>query len=379
MRELPPGEGVGTKAPGGQQYSLSSPLMPYFKLVAMLSGIRRRARNVAIASQLPEKVAAPYPDRGFSVLGGHSKPNGLNRAYRYELRRLESQGLLNHASRNVLILGQPRHYGRLLRRASTDLEGRYRIGLWVTEFDVMPPDWGFAMNIVNEVWTPSHFSACALAACGLPITVVPHAVSVQSTTPLPRSRFGIPADAFLGLAIMDLGTCPDRKNPLAHIAAWRQGFGSDSRAVLLLKARFGSGTRFARRAVKSAVAGLGNVILLEEEFTDGEISRLQAMADVYLSLHRSEGYGLNIHECLELGVPVVATGYSGNMTFMSRYPNAIPLPYRLVPYRDPTFHYSGDGLRWAEPCVESAARILQDLRGRCGSSLQSVRPAGAAA
>ncbi len=322
---------------------------------------RRDHKNARLAAAYPKAPVGPYPDHGFSILVEPHKNNGLCRAYRYEIERLKDEGLYNPASRNLLVLGQPRQYRKLFKTVPAGFAEAYRIGLWVTEFDVMPPDWGFACQVVHEIWTPSEFSARALTASGLPVSIVPHAVEVVTVPPLPRARFGVPENAFLGLAIMDLGTCPDRKNPLAHIAAWRMAFGDDANAYLLMKVRFGRRTGFARTALINTLQGVTNIKLVEDEFSDEEMAGFQRMGDVYLSLHRAEGYGLNIHEMLAHGIPAVATAYSGNMSFMPRYPHAHEVPYRLIPYQDPTLRYRGSGLVWAEANIAVASKILRDL------------------
>ena len=43
---------------------------------------------------------------------------------------------------------------------------------------------------------------------------------------------------------------------------------------------------------------------------------LMASVDCFVSLHRSEGFGLGMAQSMYLGKPVIATGYSGNMDFM---------------------------------------------------------------
>src|SRR3712207_9035191 len=43
---------------------------------------------------------------------------------------------------------------------------------------------------------------------------------------------------------------------------------------------------------------------------------LFAASDCYVSLHRSEGFGLTMADAMALGKPVIATGYSGNVDFM---------------------------------------------------------------
>ena len=51
--------------------------------------------------------------------------------------------------------------------------------------------------------------------------------------------------------------------------------------------------------------------------------------DAYASLHRAEGFGLTIADAMALGKPVVATGYSGNLEFMTDA-NGYLVPSTLV-------------------------------------------------
>ncbi len=78
-----------------------------------------------------------------------------------------------------------------------------------------------------------------------------------------------------------------------------------------------------------------------------------------MSLHRSEGFGLNIAESMYLAKPVIATNWSGNVDFMDRH-NSCPVDYALVaidrdygPYRK--------GSRWAEPDLNHAAHYMRAL------------------
>jgi hypothetical protein len=139
-------------------FALSKNIPLFRRVRTAIADWRRDKKNRAIANRFPKQRIKPWPDHGFSVLTEPMKNNGLCRAYRYEVERLKAEGLYNPKSRNVLILGQPRQWRKLFKNAPQGFENTYRIGLWVTEFDVMPPDWAFAINVVNEIWTPSTFS-----------------------------------------------------------------------------------------------------------------------------------------------------------------------------------------------------------------------------
>jgi glycosyltransferase involved in cell wall biosynthesis len=108
-----------------------------------------------------------------------------------------------------------------------------------------------------------------------------------------------------------------------------------------------------------------------------DMSGLMAAVDIVLSLHRSEGFGLVPAEAMQLGKPVVATGWSGNMDFMNAG-NSAPVAYTMVPVQDP---YDGafvaDGQLWAEADVDDAANWLRrlaadpELRRRMGDAARA--------
>jgi len=274
---------------------------------------------------------------------------------------------LNAPASQVYLLTQPDNLGKgLAHLRPEDIAGARRTALWVWENNAFPRGWQFVFDLVDEVWTPSQFSAQAFRnRSKLPIKVLPHAVSVDKTLePLPRARFGVPDDAFLGIAIMDIQSCPERKNPWAHVAAWQRAFGASQSHILLMKIRFGKRTRIVRDELLRMVGQAQNIRIIEEIFTSEDMTRFQRMADVYLSLHRSEGYGLNIHEMLELGVPTVATDYSANAEYGPKYPHYFGVDYRLVPYRDWLAHYEEADFEWADADVDDAAGKLRALANR---------------
>ena len=91
-----------------------------------------------------------------------------------------------------------------------------------------------------------------------------------------------------------------------------------------------------------------------------DLHALTLACDIVLSLHRSEGFGLVPAEAMLLGVPVVATGWSGNMQYMDAGCAAL-VPYALVPARDPRGVFEAPGAVWAEPDLGTAAAQLARL------------------
>jgi glycosyltransferase involved in cell wall biosynthesis len=81
-----------------------------------------------------------------------------------------------------------------------------------------------------------------------------------------------------------------------------------------------------------------------------------------LSLHRSEGFGLVPAEAMLLGRPVVATDFSGTTDFIDSG-CAMPVPYRLIPARDPRGVFEAPGADWADADIGAAAQALRLLAG----------------
>lgn len=111
--------------------------------------------------------------------------------------------------------------------------------------------------------------------------------------------------------------------------------------------------------LKESVADLPHVYFIDEFFSRQKTWDLQSCCDILLSLHRAEGFGLAPAEMMYLGKPVIATGWSGNMDFMT-HENSMPVKYELKPLDVDLGAYPAGPL-WAEADVEHAAWCLSQL------------------
>ena len=102
-----------------------------------------------------------------------------------------------------------------------------------------------------------------------------------------------------------------------------------------------------------------NVAIEDAVWPYARVKSLIAGADVLISLHRAEGFGLTPAEAMAMGTPVIATAWSGNLDFMDA-DSALLVPSHPVAVKDSQGIYAGQ--TWAEPDIAAAAEALRRLR-----------------
>lgn len=238
---------------------------------------------------------------------------------------------------------------------------KYVIASCAWELERIPQDWVRWLDLVDEIWVPSRFVAQAFANAGvlLPHRVVLPLLTGPTRAIAARERFGLAARDFLVLTVFSFGSGLSRKNPEAAVAAFRAAFaGGSARLILKVSDRRAMPEAWSR--FHDAYGRDPQITIISEHLDDEAMWSLIASCDVVLSLHRAEGFGMVPAQGMLLGKAVVATGWSGNLDFMSPE-TAVLVPSTLVPVIDPEGVFAGTGLRWAEPDVEAAATALRRL------------------
>ena len=190
----------------------------------------------------------------------------------------------------------------------------------------------------------------------MPVVPLMPGVELGGFTPRPRTHFGLRDDRIVFLFMFDMASVMERKNPHALLDAFARAFHRDEPVQLVLKTFRGDLHPILIRDLRRAAEGIG-ALVIDEVLSREDSYALMHACDCYVSLHRSEGFGLTMAEAMLMGKPVIATGYSGNLDFMDER-NSLLVDCKVVALERDVPPYKR-GFRWGEPSVEHAARHLR--------------------
>jgi len=324
-------------------------------LVHHKSGLGQNAQNSLKALDLAGIHACTAPF--FPAPGGWNPRLGPSRE---AIRSLEDHTVLLHLPIDKVIPS--------LAAQPALLRADRLIGYFMWELETVPEEFQRGLDVVDEIWTATEFVAIAFRkVTETPVHVAGHAVDVSGLEKVSRSELGVPDDAFVAHYSFDANSSVARKNPNAALDAFHNAFGDDPSAVFVLKIRNFQQAEWLARQGDADAQGLlrrlrerPGIVLITGEWGYRRSLGLIDMSDVFLSLHRSEGFGYGMAEALALGVPVVCSDcrYAGS-TFMD---GALSIPAEMQPVLPEEYFYWEPDMRWASVRLEAAVEALLQIR-----------------
>lgn len=243
------------------------------------------------------------------------------------------------------------------------LRERIVTAFWAWELPHRPSYFDFTAGLLDEVWTPSKFITDGLHGLNDGLTrvrTIRLPVPLRHSHPQADDRFreNSKKSKFKVLITFDPASDVRRKNPEAAIGAFLQAFPEPGEAELVVKINSTKVPETLRAKLDDLKQRRTDITTQNERLSVSGYSQLLSSASVLISLHRAEGYGINLADAMARKVPVIATGYSGNLDFMDKE-SSILVPYELVPVN----FYAGLPIKsvWAEPDIDFAARRLREL------------------
>ena len=179
-----------------------------------------------------------------------------------------------------------------------------------------------------------------------------------------RAKFGLDPTKFYFVFSFDRNSYIERKNPLAVANAFSIAFDDGRDDVGLIFKLSGSQNPFPKTTLElEAIAARDRrIAILQGDWQRADVLALMASVDCFVSLHRSEGFGLGMAEAMFLGKPVIGTAFSGNTDFLTGE-TGYPVPYQMRAVEQGEYPYSA-GNSWAEPDVRIAAEMMRSVASR---------------
>ncbi|SHI07361.1 glycosyltransferase [Marivita hallyeonensis] len=363
------------------------------------------------AAALPAPALQDAVPVDLQVIGPVTKASGLGQAMRAAVAALQTTGMdvqvvnfdLDNPAPDTDVPHVPFAEARparislvhlnaeslpLLTAYAPDLtDGSYTAAYMFWELTRPATCHALALKMVDEIWAASdHGKAIYAEAFDGPVRVMGLANTVApAADPLGAragfvARTGFTADSFLCMASFDSFSFVQRKNPLGLIRAFRDAFPQGGAQLLLKTQNRARVSDLAQHKVWAEIDALtkgdARFRILDETLDRDALLALTAGADAYLSLHRAEGWGFGMIEAMALGVPVLATGYSGNLAYCEDR-TAWLVPAAEVAPAPQDYMFTPDGGLWGEPDHRAAVTLLRQMQGEPDLRARKARAAQA--
>lgn len=236
---------------------------------------------------------------------------------------------------------------------------RYNIAFWLWELEEFPQNWKKAFTLVDEIWTPSEFTSASIRkVTDKPVYTIPYCVTAPFDEKYDRSYFGLPEDKFLFLAMYDTNSTKERKNPAGVIEAFQKAFSpEDTHVGLVLK--MNNPKESDLKEIQDKLGEYSNIYYITQIMDKIVVNSLIRTVDVFVSLHRAEGFGLVMAEAMLNDTPCIATNWSSNTEFMNE-DVACMVDYTFTTLKKDAAPYK-KGAKWADANTDTAAGYMKEL------------------
>lgn len=262
----------------------------------------------------------------------------------------------------------------------------FKVGRTMYETDRVPSSWVEKLNLMDRIWVPTEFHRQTFEFSGVSsnkLVVVPEAVDVDFFNPinhqplpslmklLQMKRVNTESESkpYIFLSVFKW---ENRKNWQGLLKAYFQEFDRNENVVLVMKTSPFHNDRPIENDIDdyAKLIGVGDqhapYLVYGRQLPLSELPSLYASADAFVLPSRGEGWGRPHAEAMSMGLPVIATNWSGNTAFMNSS-NSLPLPVEKLIYRK-----RGENHMWAEPSVIE----LQKLMRYCLNQPEEVKHLG---
>jgi glycosyltransferase involved in cell wall biosynthesis/GT2 family glycosyltransferase/tetratricopeptide (TPR) repeat protein len=241
------------------------------------------------------------------------------------------------------------------------------VGRTMYETDGLPADWRDQCNVMDEIWVPAEHNLRTFAAAGVDPSKLHKVPETFDTALFDPGVKPLDVDDLEGFVFLSVFSWINRKAWDILLRAWFAEFKARDDVTLLLKtdAALAPPGTDCRREVEAFVRdqlgikpGKGpRIAVLDTHLETADVPRMYRTADAFVLASHGEGWGRPYMEAMAMGMPTIATRWSGNLDFMDDE-NSYLLDYTLV---DVPAHLAPRGQRWAEPSLSDLRRTMRRL------------------
>jgi len=228
------------------------------------------------------------------------------------------------------------------------------------ELSGAPEAWRPMLAGIDEIWAPNAFVAKAFGQIfDGPIVVAPPCVEPVVERLPDRDELGLDLGVFYFLFTFDYFSHPARKNPAGVLEAFQRAFPTGEEPVGLILKSVGAADHYPelRQTFLEAAKLDPRIRVIDATWSRQDLLGLLRACDCYVSLHRSEGFGLGMAEALNFERSVIGTDYSGSADFLTE-DTGFPVAYALRPVQAGEYAWA-EGQVWAEPDLGSAVEAFR--------------------
>ena len=330
---------------------------------------------------------------GIKFVGNPEDHTGYGRAGLYMLEAMYSAGVRVRLNAVKFINGSAQQLPQHISAMQTDIckystvmieltpdhfpiyleSGKFNIGYFFWETDMIPMEWVRCCNMMDEIWVPckSNADACVKSGVRTKIRIVPQ------PTPRPShdKKIWIPGSDVDTYIFYSIFQWTERKNPQCLLTAYWEAFHNNENVVLVVKSYSFNDGDSAIKTIKDAMAqwkaaamekygvgedALGKVYFISKILSDDCIDRLQNSCHCFVTAARGEGWNIPAAIAVTLGQPIISPTYGGIVDMMD------PKDYYSVP-RGRMISVTGMlWIKWYEPnqkwCDPSSSAIANQMR-----------------
>ena len=265
----------------------------------------------------------------------------------------------------VILHCEPHDYAAMYR--AYGLADKYVVSCALWEADDLPDSYKRSLEHVQEVWVPSQYCRAVFERYHARVHVVPYVLDrdlrcSDLDRAAVRQTINFKPACIYYLTITKVWD--KRKNVQFLIDAFERLRCEMPNARLIVKAGMGD---------QQPHISDERIIVVNANLTDGQVAALYECADVYVSAHHSEGWGLTMADALLFRKPTIATGYSGNLEFMDASNSFLVAFEEDYIREEDLFGSFTSRMRWAYPSQRDLEDRLLFLYGlRDNSAVQEA-------